>query len=375
MPSRADRGPLGSRVQTRIRCGEMTFWPPAGAIMTPLPSRNRASTLRFWVNDASAPSFRHRLHSVEPELTRRGFLCQTDAFPRRRYGLRVLERLNDLRTTELLVVAKLKLMPGERALVRRAARRLVYDVDDAVYLGKPAAPGLPPDRSGWRMAKFAATCRIADVVVAGNEFLAEAARPYARRVEVVPTPIDVGRYPTSRSAREDLRLVWIGSPGNLPYLDLVRPALAALVRQFAGLKFRVICSHFPDWSDVPIEKVTWSEATEGTDIGAGDIGLMPLTDDDWARGKCAFKLLQYMAAGLPCVTSPVGANATVAVNGVTALFVRDASEWHQALSTLLASPEQRRAMGDAARQRVEKLYDLGTIAGRVADLYMELISS
>jgi Glycosyl transferases group 1 len=350
--------------------------PPAAGrpIMTPLPSRNRASTLRFWVNDASAPSFRHRLHSVEPELIRRGFLCQTDAFPRGRYGLRVLERLSDLHATDLLVVAKLKLMPGERSLVRGASRRLVYDVDDAVYLGKPAAPGLPPDRSTWRMAKFAATCRIADVVVTGNEFLAETARLHARRVEVVPTPIDVCRYRAPRSAREGLRLVWIGTPGNLTYLEQLRPALAALARDFSRLQLRVICSHFPDWSDVPIETVTWSEETEAADIGAGDIGLMPLTDDDWSRGKCAFKLLQYMAAGLPCVTSLVGANATVAVDGVTALFARDASEWHQALRTLIASPEQRRAMGEAARQRVERLYDLGPIADRVADLYTELVA-
>lgn len=353
----------------------MTGRPAGVPILTPVTSSSRASTLRFWVNDASAPSFRHRLHSVEPELVRRGFLCYTDTFPRGRYGLRVLDRLSDLHATDLLVIAKLKLMPGERALVRGATRRLVYDVDDAVYLGKPAAPGQPPDRSTWRMAKFAATCRMADVVVAGNEFLAETARLHARRVEVVPTPIDVCRYPTSRFARRGLRLVWIGTPGNLSYLEPLRPALAALTREFPGLKLRVICSRFLDWGEVPIETVTWSEKSEGTDIGACDIGLMPLADDDWAQGKCAFKLLQYMAAGLPCVTSPVGANATVAVEGVTALFARDASQWHHALRTLLASPDQRRAMGEAARRRVEKLYDLGTIADRVADLYMELVES
>ena len=287
----------------------------------------------------------------------------------------MLERLDDVRATDLLVVAKLKLMPGERALVRRTARRLVYDVDDAVYVGKPAAPGLPPDRSAWRMSKFAATCRIADVVVAGNGFLAEAARPFARKVAVLPTPIDVRQYPPHRSGRDGPRLVWIGSPGNLPYLEMLRPVLAALARQVPGLRLRVICSRFPDWNDVPIEKVNWSEKTEGTDLGASDIGLMPLTDDEWSRGKCAFKMLQYMAAGLPCVTSPVGVNATVAVDGVTALFARDASEWHHALRALLDSPEECRAMGASARQRVEKLYDLGTIAGRVADLYTELVRS
>ncbi|HEY6065856.1 MAG TPA: glycosyltransferase [Thermoanaerobaculia bacterium] len=341
----------------------------------PLADRNGGSTLRFWVNDASAPSFRHRLRSVEPELVRRGFLCSTDAFPRRRYGLRVLERLRDVRATDLLIVAKLKLMPGERALVRRAARRLVYDVDDAVYLGKPAAPGLPPDRSAWRMAKFAATCGIADVVVAGNEVLADAARRVARRVEVVPTPIDVGRYRICRPALPGHRLVWIGSPGNLQYLEPLHSVLSVLARQFTGFRFRVICSRFPDWNDVPIERVPWSEETHAADLAASDIGLMPLTDDEWARGKCAFKLLQYMAAGLPCVTSPVGANATVAVPGVTAFFARDASEWYRALGALLSSPERRRAMGEAGRQRVEKLYDLGGIARRVADLYQELVLS
>jgi glycosyltransferase involved in cell wall biosynthesis len=333
-----------------------------------------ARRLRIWVHDPEAPSYRYRLEAAFSALERRGFSCETERFPRRRYGLRVLERRKDLKALDLLVVAKLKLLPGETALVRGSARRIVYDFDDAVYFGKPAWPGEPPDRSAFRIRKFAATCRMADLVVAASAELAAFARPWARRVEVVPTGVDISRYPPARNPRPNRpALVWIGLPGNLSYLELVRPAIGVLAREFPGLALRIICSRFPDWPEVPIEQVEWTEESAPAALASASIGIMPLPDDEWARGKGGFKLLQYMAARLPCVASPVGSNREIVVAGETGYFPADDRGWLEALRILLGSEYRRRAMGEAGRARVERLFSMESIAERTAGLYEKLV--
>ena len=325
-------------------------------------------TIDFWVHDPEAPSFRHRLAALFPALEARGFVCRTEVFPRRRYGIRVLERLARLKEVDLLVIAKLKLLPLEARIVRGAARRIVYDFDDAIYLGKPDRPGVAPDVSFFRRSKFAATCRAADLVVAGSPVLAREAKRWARRVVVVPTAVDVSRYPR-HVPRIGNRLVWIGQPGNLSYLELIRSTLQELSRELPDLRVRVVCNRFPHWPELRLERLFWSAGTEAAALATSDVGLMPLSDDAWAAGKGAFKLLQYMAAGLPAVASPVGMNRTVVVEGSTGYLAADPKTWLGSLRFLLRSPERRHAMGEIARRRVEREYDLRVIAPKVADLY------
>ncbi|PYQ64647.1 MAG: hypothetical protein DMF54_13500 [Acidobacteria bacterium] len=329
-------------------------------------------TIDFWVHDPEAPSFRHRLAALFPTLEARGFICRTEVFPRRRYATRVLERLARLREIDLLVIAKLKLLPFEARIVRRAARRIVYDFVDAIFLGKPELPGKAPDDSFFRRSKFAATCRAADLVVVGSPALAREAKRWARRVELVPTAVDVSRY-SPDVPRTGNRLVWIGQPGNLPYLDLVRAPLQELSREMPDLRLRVVCNRFPQWPELRLERLFWSDATEAAALATSDVGLMPLSDDAWAAGKGAFKLLQYMAAGLPAVASPVGMNRTVVVPGATGFLASDPKAWLDSLRFLLRFPEKRRVMGEIARRRVESEYDLQVIAPKVADLYVSAI--
>lgn len=172
----------------------------------------------FWVHDPSAPSFRHRLAAHIPALERAGFSCDVDVFPRRRYGLRVLERARRLRGTDILVIAKLKLEAWERGFVRKRVRRIVYDFDDAVYFSKPDHLGDPPDRSRRRFRKFERTCAIADLVIAGNGVLAERAARTASRVRIVPTGIDLAPYPKEPvpPVMPATVLVWIGMGGIFP---------------------------------------------------------------------------------------------------------------------------------------------------------------
>jgi len=334
--------------------------------------RDRRS-LSLWAYDLEAPSFRHRLGHLVPLLEARGWQCQVERLPKRRYLRRMLARRTQLRSAEVLVLSKLKLTPAEGCLLRRWARRIVFDFDDAIHIRRPRAPGLEPDRSWLRRYKFGYTCGLADLVVAGNPVLAAEAAPHARRVEVVPTPVDLERYPEpGATAREPHTLVWIGMPENLAYLELIHPALARLAARYPELRLRVVSSACPDWSDVPLVARPWSEATETEALASAGIGLMPLSDDEWTRGKCAFKLLQYMAAGLPCVASPVGANREAVLDGVTGYLAAGSSDWELALEKLLDSPQHGRELGDAGRERVRQHFDRRVVAPRLVALLEEV---
>ena len=333
-------------------------------------------SILFWSYDPSVPSFRHRLAYLVPGLEARGWRCRVESPPRGRYLLRLLERRRELGEAALVVLAKVRLGIGEGRLLRRLARRVAFDVDDAMFVRQPRRSGEPPDASSLRRRKFAATCRASDLVIAGNGFLADAARPWAKRVEVVPTPVDLDAYPVlPPEGRRGRTVAWIGRPENLVYLAPLRPVFADLAGRFPDFRLRVICSEFPDWPEVPVERVLWAEEREGSDVATAGVGIMPLSDDDWSRGKCAFKLLQYMAAGLPTVASAVGENREVTVEGETGYLVRGAEEWAERLAALLAAPELRARLGAAGRERVRRLYDRRVVAPRAVDVLAELAAA
>jgi glycosyltransferase involved in cell wall biosynthesis len=328
----------------------------------------------IWVHDAAAPSFRHRLAAHFPALEAAGIRCNVEPFPRRSYGTRILARAGRLAEFDLLVVAKFKLEAGERWLVRRRARRIVYDFDDAIYFGKPDRPGGQPDRSPGRVRKFEATCAIADLVTAGNATLASAARRTAPRVEIVPTAIDLAGYASPVPRRGPERVAWIGMPGNLPYLARVEEALRRVAHRRPGLRLVVISERAPASFAAPVEFVPWSKETEAAALAGCDVGIMPLDDDDWTRGKGGFKLLQYMAAGLPTVASPVGVNTDITVEGETGYFASTPAEWEDRIERLLADGSLRERLGLAGRRRVEENYAMPIISRRLVELYGHLIA-
>jgi glycosyltransferase involved in cell wall biosynthesis len=309
---------------------------------------------------------------IEP-LQAAGWQVRAEQFPSGRYGLRTWERRALLRWADVTVLHQIKLSSIEARLFAAFSRRRVFDVDDAIYVRKPRSLGDLPDESAWRKKKFAATCRWVDAVAAGNDVLAGVARATAKKIVVLPTSIDTACYETTvAGADEAPTIAWIGSPENLIYLDMIRPALARLTQRYPTLKMRVICSKFPDWSDVNVERVAWSSATEAHSLAGAHIGVMPLTDDAWSRGKCAFKLLQYMAAALPCVASPVGANTEALLNGINGFHARDVDEWERSLEKLIVSAELRASFGTQGRQHVEQRYALASYREKYLDLLTRL---
>ncbi len=322
------------------------------------------------------PSFRHRMQSLVVSLQAAGWEVRTEQFPGGRYGLRTWERRALLRWADVTVLHQIKLSALEAHLFGRYSHRRVFDVDDAIYVRKPRRLGEPADESAWRQRKFDATCRLVDVVAAGNDVLAEVARRSAPRVEILPTSIEVGAYrATSLPDTAPPTIAWVGSPENLVYLEMIRPALARLATRHRELTLKVICSAFPDWPELRIERIVWSPESEVSALAAAHIGIMPLSDDAWARGKCAFKLLQYMAAALPCVASPVGANAEAVIDGVTGLHARDLGDWERCLDALIVAPDLRARFGAAGYVHVQSRYAMSAFRERYAELLARLAAN
>jgi glycosyltransferase involved in cell wall biosynthesis len=260
------------------------------------------------------------------------------------------------------LIVQRKLLPRwQIRALRRRSKRLVFDFDDAVLYRDSY------DRRGptcpRRAARFAEVVRLADTVLAGNDFLAECAlRAGAKldRVRVIPTCIDLDRYrPADRpESGPGLDLVWIGSSSTLQGLELQRPLWDRIAREVPGVRLRLICDRFPDLGPMPIVAVPWSEATEADALAAGDVGISWIPDDLWSRGKCGLKVLQYQASGLPVLANPVGVHPEMIDQGRTGWLAESHDEWVAAVRSLVADPTSRRRMGAEARAAVAVDYSV-----------------
>lgn len=244
----------------------------------------------------------------------------------------------------------------ERLLIGSSARYVV-DYDDAIFHNYDMHRLFFIRRLLGR--KIDAVMRRASLVTAGNDYLAErAVRAGARRVEYLPTVIDLERYPVrDRQGEGGGRVVigWIGSPATVAYLNSVAGALAAVCRDMDA---RVVVIGIKDLAlpDVPVECRDWSEETEASEIAGIDIGIMPLPDAPWERGKCGYKLIQYMACRKPVVASPVGHNREIVRHGENGFLAATGSDWEEHLRTLVTDAERRSEMGRHGRRLVEEKY-------------------
>jgi glycosyltransferase involved in cell wall biosynthesis len=242
----------------------------------------------------------------------------------------------------------------EAALLRRAGRG-VYDFDDALFADvRGGVHRFFGESSAWANA-----VRAADVVIAGNSHLAEAAAALNRSVEIIPTCVDPDDYPRKQNYAVGSvpRLLWLGSPVNESYVEDVAPALLEVHRR-TGARLTLISAGARPLGelDVMVDRVRWNGARSDALLAEADVGIMPLPDTPYERGKCGYKLLQYAAAGLPSVGTPIGMNTRI-LEQIDGLPAVDRDSWVQAMVSLLEEPEDaRRLRGQTGRTAVEEHY-------------------
>jgi glycosyltransferase involved in cell wall biosynthesis len=263
--------------------------------------------------------------------------------------------------------------PFER-LAFRSGKPLLYDFDDAFF--HPYDAHRNPAVRALLGGKLVPLIEGAAAVCAGNAHLRDYAARHNRATHILPTVVDVDRYrPAEDRAERPLTIGWIGSPSTWAFVKPLLPLLATLARE-RGVRFVAVgagaAAEADRFDGAAFEP--WSEAGEIAAVQAMDIGIMPLPDEPWARGKSGYKLIQYMACGLPVVASPVGVNATIVEDGATGFLATDEEQWRAALLRLIDDAELRQRMGEAGRARAVDAYSLQAHAPRLVEIMRRAVA-
>jgi glycosyltransferase involved in cell wall biosynthesis len=252
---------------------------------------------------------------------------------------------------------------------------LVFDFDDAIFL---QSRDINPFNRYLRLLKFPgktkSICRSASHVIAGNSYLASYAARFNTDVTIVPTTIDTEKYTIEQSefASDPSVIGWSGSYSTVQHLDSIRGMLQRLARS-ERFRLRVIGTTNYQLDGVEVEAIPWNSENEVADLRAIDIGIMPLPDNEWTRGKCGLKALQYMALGIPTVCSPVGVNPSIIRDNENGLLAATEDQWIDQLTRLLHSPSLRKRLGKAGRETIEAEYSMSIHARRVYQLFKSVV--
>ena len=260
----------------------------------------------------------------------------------------------------------------ERQLQRHAP--LVYDFDDAIWLqhvskGNKALGFLKNPN------KIQELIGLADLVLAGNAYLMAYAQRFSDKVALVPTVVDANNYQPKRPARTDGKVCigWSGSFSTIPYFELALPALRQIKDRYGDrVYFKVIGDARYQQAELGIQGVAWSSTSEVAELDEIDIGIMPLPDDEWTKGKCALKGLLYMSMQQAAVLSDVGVNGTVVEHGVNGFLATTTDTWVECLSRLIEDPDLRQQMGQRARQTILERYSVQSERGHLLQLFQGL---
>ncbi len=276
---------------------------------------------------------------------------------------------------DLIFVQREAFMTGSTRFERwmkRSGVPFIFDFDDAIWHMDVSAGN---KRLRWlkNPAKTDALIAMADAIIAGNDYLARYASRNNQHVVVIPTTIDTDAYPVVPVRRTGVvHIVWTGSPTTIRHLVTALPALRRLKRTYGHkLRFTVIGDISFHDPELGVSGQPWRRETEAADLAVGDIGIMPLPDDEWARGKCGLKGLQYMALGLPTVMSPVGVNTEIIQHGSNGFLARTEDEWVDQLTRLIEDADLRARIGTQARRTVEERYSVKVWR----DHYLQLFNS
>ena len=257
------------------------------------------------------------------------------------------------------------IVPGFEPVINLTKGPRLLDVDDAIWMMNPLG-----------QSATAYLARNVDVVIAGNQFLADWYGQYCRRIHIVPTAVDCQRYrPKVVENAAEFVVGWTGTSGNFLYLNLIEEPLSAFLTEHHNARLLIVAERKPEFKLIPeskLEFIPWSPGIEASVLHKMTVGIMPLSDTPWARGKCSFKMLQYMASALPVIVSPVGMNADILSKGTIGFGAAANNEWRDALKVFYENPSLAIQMGKTGRQIAEENYSTEIIHNRLVEVFREV---
>lgn len=319
----------------------------------------------FLIQGEHVAASRYRVLQFIPYLNTEGIETEVRAYPGTPAEL--ARFFGGLPRYDCLFLQRKRFSGPLLSLVRRRARKIVYDFDDSVMYRNSKA-GSPHSKT--RMKRFADMVKASDFVIAGNRFLMEQTRAFTDRVAVIPTAVDADRYIPKdyTKKKERVTIGWIGDHGSIHYMEKMKPVFEELGKRHSEAELSIVCDVFIDCDNIPVIKKTWSRQTEIADLQDMDIGLMPLVNDLWSEGKCGLKILQYFGVAVPAVCTPVGVNKDVVTDGVSGFYARSPEEWLDKLSILITNPSLRKKMGLKGRQTVLRDYTVQACAPKLVKI-------
>ncbi|MHC5076628.1 MAG: glycosyltransferase family 4 protein, partial [Planctomycetota bacterium] len=314
-------------------------------------------------NNLQRSSFRQRIEIYLDMLRDNGIDCEVACLPSVSLSrLKLFKRTADF---DGVFLQRKGLNPFDAFWLRKFSKKLIYDFDDAIMYSTKS----PNLNSLLHLRRFQRSVRISDAIIAGNSYLAAQAQRINHNVHIIPTGLNIYDYQQCDhiEKKDKIRLVWIGCKSTLRYLAEIVPALDEIGSQFNNVVLRIVSDEFLEVKNIEVEKHQWSLEKQGVELATSNIGLAPLPDNRFTKGKCGFKILQYMASGLPVIASPVGVNAEYVVDGITGFHASSNSEWIDRVSKLVKNRQMRKDMGQAGRASVEK-FDLKIVGNQLVKL-------
>ncbi|MBF0530103.1 MAG: glycosyltransferase family 4 protein [Deltaproteobacteria bacterium] len=310
-------------------------------ISTTLRSKKQTKIL-FLLESATDPSGRLRVRNFLPYIDRDRYEYEVRSIPNSIFSRPAL--FAAAARADVIFLHRKLFRPWEIPFIS-GGRALIFDFDDMVMLPGREKYQNAGQEGTSRLGRFQKTLSAARMIIAGNQFLQSQTGDAMNKTTVIPTTIDSSRQPLKKYSpqAENLVLGWIGTRGNLRYLETLTRVFQRLSTAYPEMILKIVCDGFLEPEGVRTIKKPWRLDDEATDLIGMDIGLMPLPDDLWTKGKCGYKILQYMSAGLPVVASPVGVNTVIVQPGVNGFWATTEAEWETCLRNLIDNPELRQS--------------------------------
>lgn len=277
-------------------------------------------------------------------------------------------RLKDLKTArkaDIVFIYREAYMLGTTYFEKRLSKlsaKMVFDFDDAIWLNDTSDGN---KNLAWlkKPSKTSKICKYSDLVLAGNNYLAEYAQKYNSNVVVMPTCIDTNYHkPEAKDVSDRICIGWTGTSTTIKHYKTAIPILKKIMGKFGDRVYFKIIADIDSWDgEIPVKLVRWEKETEIKELGEFDIGIMPLPDNDWSRGKCGFKGLQCMALEVPVLMSPVGVNNEIIEHGENGFLCKNDDDWFQYMSELINSETLRKTLGENGRKTIIEKYSVDAV--------------